>query len=307
MSKGLFFWRDEIFPMIEEENSNESVNLLNKQEEIVHKVAAELSVDAAEFAPFLEEWVAKMQDREVPGMAEDDLVSIGTELMQQIQAGPETTNEEETDAEDLEPIAEVELVEPQEVVQDDEEPEEEGQSQSDEELAAIVLNFLQDNPCSKRVIEKTHGFDKERLAKIVDELVGAGLIRKVKKTLHLNIGNPEVDEADEAEINNEVPDDEPDYIGLSSENVMDNGEYQAITHALNVKFDGIQQFVIESLEKAKQASSENNAYKAQAEQYTDVMNSLRELLDEIQTSEQYKLHDPLWQRVARIAEWQPEA
>ena len=154
-------------------------------------------------------------------------------------------------------------------------------------------------------------------------LIDLGLITKDKKTLHW-VTEETTEESEDEPDYTELVSDAPEVVESDVPHLEEPAEAPAETtnhaaehaiqvvfgpaeHAIAVAMDHARIEVQKLLERQRKASESNPAYKAQAEQYTEVMESLRGLLDEIQTSEQYKAHDPLWQRVARIAEWQPEA
>jgi len=134
--------------------------------------------------------------------------------------------------------------------------------------------------------------DKELVAHVCSQLEKDGLVTKEKgkKTWTL-VG---VDAESATPVEDELPTNEvPNTV---------------LRHALGVEFNKITDLVLTAVQKAQEASSESNAYKTQAEQYTDVMSQLRAVFDRLQEGpEQFHLHNPVIQEFARIAEWHPEA
>jgi hypothetical protein len=77
----------------------------------------------------------------------------------------------------------------------------------------------------------------------------------------------------------------------------------AVEHALNTHFDSIRNL----FNKVESNAEADSGYKSQAEQYTEVMTELRAHLDSIQREQGWLLAAPVWQVVALIAQWHPEA
>lgn len=269
---------------------------LEKAVELVEKVAEKLGQETAELAPFLDEWMDNMSEAAKPEMDEAELVKTGTRIMELLspfeeQGESEPQTDDETVEAEAEEPAEVELVEPEEI--------------DIEALQGEICIILDREGNTAAGISKELKIDKQLVNQILADLEKSGLVsrEKRKKTWTLVGVEEETDASEEIheEADTILPSNHEPHVETSSD------EHAALKHALDVHYTGLTDLVITAVSRAQQSSSENNAYKAQAEQYTEVMKSLRGLLDEIQTSEQYKLHDPLWQRVARIAEWQPEA
>ncbi len=261
---------------------------------LIGDVAEATGMTPEDMVPFQEPFVTKLKETldGVEDLTDEDLISVGTAVFEEVLLADETATEETNNDNDNE---QVEVIEPEEVVPD---------ARTMIELRTEIEEVLNGNPMTIAKLASNIQCTKEFTGDIVSELMDLGLITKDKKTLHWV-----------TEETTEETEDEPDYTDLVSDEpeVVEPAEAPAETtnhaaeHAIEVAFATARNEVQKVLEQQRKASESNPAYKAQAEQYTEVMESLRGLLDEIQTSEQYKLHDPLWQRVARIAEWQPEA
>ena len=284
MSEGPFFWRDDFSPM---ETEDETMNL-EKTAKIVQKVAEQLGIETADLAPYLDEWIDAMASATKAESVEDteswdeaELVKAGIDEFMKILSPPET-DDETTETEAEEP-AEVELVEPEEV-----EPEE----VDTELLKNGICIYLEGNPSTTKVLSNELEADKELVAHVCSLLEKDGLVTKEKgkKTWTL-VG---VDAESATPVEDELPtNEEPNTV---------------LRHALGVEFNKITDLVLTAVQKAQEASSESNAYKTQAEQYTDVMSQLRAVFDRLQEGpEQFHLHNPVIQEFARIAEWHPEA
>ncbi len=271
---------------------------------LIGDVAEATGMSKEDMVPFEEPFVTKLKETldGVEDLTDEDLISVGTAVFEEVLLADETATEETNNDNDNE---QVEVIEPEEVVPD---------ARTMVELQTEIEEVLNGNPMPIARLAKTIQCTKEFTRDIVKELIDLGLIKKEKGKQMLHWVTEETTEETEDEPDyTDLVSDEPEVVESDVPHLEEPAEAPAETtnhaadHAIEVVFATAKAEVRKVLDQQRKASESNPAYKAQAEQYTEVMESLRGLLDEIQTSEQYKLHDPLWQRVARIAEWQPEA
>ena len=124
------------------------------------------------------------------------------------------------------------------------------------------------------------------------------MVHKINKTVYRgpapvaeDTAEPEMVEV--VEIETVVAEDEP----------LAEKTNNAVEHALNTHFDSIRNL----FNKVESNAEADSGYKSQAEQYTEVMTELRAHLDSIQREQGWLLAAPVWQVVALIAQWHPEA
>lgn len=269
---------------------------------LIDDVAEKVAMTREEIAPFQEDFVVQLKETldGVEDLTDEDLISVGAAVLEDVLLSKESATEETNNDNDNE---QVEVIEPEEVVPD---------ARTMFELRTEVEEVLNGNPMTIARLAGTLEVTTKAVGEIVTDLIDLGLITKVKKTLHWVTEETTEETEDEPDYTDLVS-DEPEVVESDVPHLEEPAEAPAETtnhaaeHAIEVAFATAKLDVLKVLDQQRKASESNPAYKAQAEQYTEVMESLRGLLDEIQNSEQYKLHDPLWQRVARIAEWQPEA
>lgn len=284
---------------------------MQKLVNLIDDVAEAAGIDRETMVPFEEPFVTellKTLEGQAP-LSDEDLISVGTAVFEKVLVDEASATEETNNDNDNE---QVEVIEPEEVVPD---------ARTMFEIQTEIGEVLNGNPMTIAKLASNIQCTKEFTSDIVSELMDLGLITKDKKTLHWvaeETAEPEetveelveaLEEAVEAvaeSLDEVVAEANVALEGVSAEAPAETTNHAA-DHAIEVAFATAKLEVLKVLDQQRKVSESNPAYKAQAEQYTEVMESLRGLLDEIQTSEQYKLHDPLWQRVARIAEWQPEA
>lgn len=273
----------------------------DKMLDIINRTAEQLGMDIAEMAPFETEKLALFIQKAAAGnehMSDEDLISITIEGINSTQLEDDASTEE-TEAP---------------VVEDEAEHLEETTENIEEDITAIatkIVTYLELNErgATKRKIEQEIGVSKESVATVVDELLQLNMVHKINKTV-LYGPAPEADtkaetEAEVAEVETEVEkilvidveDNEP--LAEKTNNMFEN--------ALTQRFDDIRELFITELNTVETNAEADSGYKSQAEQYTEVMADLRNLLDELQREQGWILASPAWQRVSRIAEWHPEA
>ena len=270
---------------------------------LIDDIAEEVAMKPEDIAPFQEDFVVQLKETldGVKDLTDEDLISVGTAVLEEVILAKESATEETNNDNDNE---QVEVIEPEEEVVPD--------ARTMVELQTEIEEVLNGNPMTVRALAKTINCNKDFVEGIVTDLMDLGLITKDKKTLTW-VAEETTEETEDEPDYTDLVSDEPEVVESDVPHLEEPAEAPAETtnhaaeHAIDVVFATARNEVQKVLAQQRKASESNPAYKAQAEQYTEVMESLRGLLDEIQTSEQYKLHDPLWQRVARIAEWQPEA
>lgn len=287
------------------ENEEEMQKFVN----LIDGVAEATGMKLEDLAPFQEPFVTKLKETldGVEDLTDEDLISVGTAVFEEVLLAEESTTEETNNDNDNE---QVEVIEPEEAVPD---------ARTVTEIQAEIGEVLNGNPLTIAGLAKTIQCTKEFTGDIVSELINLGLINKVKKTLHW-VGNDRspVEEDDEEiripydadPVEEEALQEELDEIAVELEQEEPPAETtnHAAEHAIEVAFATAKLDVLKVLDQQRKASESNPAYKAQAEQYTEVMNSLRAVFDRLQNGpEQYQLHNPVIQELARIAEWQPEA
>ena len=289
----------------EEELKEKFVNLIGD-------VAEATGMTLEDLAPFQEPLVTSLKETldGVEDLTDEDLISVGTKVLEEVLLAEESTTEETNNDNDNE---QVEVIEPEEEVVPD--------ARTIVELQTEIEEVLNSNPMPIARLAKTIQCTKEFTRDIVKELIELGLIQKEKGKQMLHwVGNDSspVEEDDEEiripydadPVEEEALQEELDEIAveLEQEEAPAETTNHAADHAIEVAFATAKLEVLKVLDQQRKASESNPAYKAQAEQYTEVMNSLRAVFDRLQNGpEQYQLHNPVIQELARIAEWQPEA
>ena len=167
-----------------------------------------------------------------------------------------------------------------------------------------------------RSIVNETGFSKEQVDSVVKLMIDDELAHKVKKTVFYG-PKPEENEDDDKGIEVDSTDgpvyvepetvDEPITVEVEDVEPMAEKTNNPFEHALTMQFDGIRDLFITELNKVQSTADADSGYKSQAEQYTEVMTQLRAHLDSIEREQGWLLAAPVWQVVARIAEWHPEA
>lgn len=290
---------------------------MQKLVNLIDDVAEATGMTREELVPFEEPFVMKLKETldGVNDLTDEDLISVGTAVFEEVLLAEESATEETNNDNDNE---QVEVIEPEEVVPD---------ARTMIELQTEIGEVLNGNPMTIAKLASNIQCTKEFTGDIVSELMDLGLITKDKKTLHWvteETAEETEDEPDYTDIVSEAPeetvDDVTDYLsevvaeaerfaheGVSASPPAETTNHAA-DHAIEVAFATAKVEVLKVLDQQRKASESNPAYKAQAEQYTEVMNSLRAVFDRLQNGpEQYHLHNPIIQELARIAEWQPEA
>ena len=294
--KGHFFGALIYSPM---ENNTEQQQ--EKLLDIINRTAEQLGMDIAEMAPFETERLALFVQKAASGneqMSDEDLISITIEGINSTQL------EDDTNTEENETVDEPEAT-----------PAETPEELADERtaIAMTIVAYLEENNtgATKAQIVKDNGISKEIVASVVDELLSHSMIHKEKGKKTLLYGPaPEADtkadtKAEVAEVETEVEkvlvidveDNEP--LAEKTNNIFED--------ALTMQFDGIRELFITELNKVQSTAEADSGYKSQAEQYTEVMTELRAHLDSIQREQGWLLAAPVWQVVALIAQWHPEA
>jgi len=277
--KGHFFGALIYSPM---ENEEDQLQML----ELITKTAEQLEIEVQDMAPFIEMgFVGKMSEKTQGLSVEDeDLISIAVEVIGEMAlADDEETTEPETET----PVVEAEA--------EDVETTTEDETTDDEAIAAAILSFLAEDEtgATVRSISNETGFSKEQVDSVVKQMIDRELVHKVNKTVFYGREPETVDEP----ITVEVEDVEP----------MAEKTNNPFEHALTMQFDGIRELFITELNKVQSTADADSGYKSQAEQYTEVMTQLRAHLDSIQREQGWLLAAPVWQVIAHIAEWHPEA
>ena len=282
---------------------------MQKFVKLIDDVAEEVAMTREEIAPFQEDFAVQLKETldGVEDLTDEDLISVGRAVLEDVLLARESATEETNNDNDNE---QVEVIEPEEAVPD---------ARTVTEIQAEIGEVLNGNPMTIAKLASNIQCTKEFTGDTVSELMDLGLITKDKKTLHWvgNEGSP-VEEDDEEiripydadPVEEEALQEELDEIAveLEQEEAPAETTNHAANHAIEVAFATAKLEVLKVLDQQRKASESNPAYKAQAEQYTEVMNSLRAVFDRLQNgSEQYHLHNPIIQELARIAEWQPEA
>ena len=244
------------------ENEEEMQRFVN----LIDGVAEATGMTREDLAPFQETFVSKLKKTldGVEDLTDEDLISVGTAVFEEVLLAEESTTEETNNDNDDE---QVEVIEPEEVVPD---------ARTMIELRTEIEEVLNGNPMTIAKLASNIQCTKEFTGDIVSELMGLGLITKDKKTLHWV-----------TEETAEETEDEPDYTGLVSDepevvesdvpHLEEPAEAPAETtnhaadHAIEVAFATARNEVQKVLEQQRKASESNPAYKAQAEQYTEVM------------------------------------
>jgi len=277
--------------------------------EIITKTAEQLEIEVQDMAPFIEKgFVGKMSEKTQGLSVEDeDLISIAVEVIGEMAlADDEETTEPETET----PVVEAEA--------EDVETTTEDETTDDEAIAAAILSFLSGMETGDTIagLHKMTGFSKEKVDYVVKELIVSELVHKVKKTVFFG-PKPEENENDDKGIEVDSTDgpvyvepetvDEPITVEVEDVEPMAEKTNNPFEHALTMQFDGIRDLFITELNKVQSTADADSGYKSQAEQYTEVMTQLRAHLDSIQREQGWLLAAPVWQVVARIAEWHPEA
>ena len=269
------------------ENEEEMQRFVN----LIDGVAEATGMTRDDLAPFQETFVSKLKKTldGVEDLTDEDLISVGTAVFEEVLLAEESTTEETNNDNDNE---QVEVIEPEEVVPD---------ARTMVELQTEIEEVLNGNPMTIAKLASNIQCTKEFTRDIVAELIDLGLIAKEKGKQMLHWVTDETAEETEV-VESDVPHlEEPAEAPAETTN-------HAADHAIDVAFATARNEVQKVLAQQRKASESNPAYKAQAEQYTEVMNSLRAVFDRLQSGpEQYQLHNPVIQELARIAEWQPEA
>lgn len=299
--KGHFFGALIYSPMENEEDQQQMLDLITK-------TAEQLEIEVQDMAPFIEKgFVGKMSEK-TQGLSveDDDLISIAVEVIGEMAlADDEETTEPETET----PVVEAEA--------EDVETTTEDETTDDEAIAAAILSFLAEDETgsTNAGLRKMTGFSKEQVDSVVKQMIDGGLVHKVKKTVFFGPKPEENEDNDEGTWVDST--DGPVYVepetGIEIPVEVEDVEPMAektntpFLHALNVQFDGIRDLFATELDKVQSTADADSGYKSQAEQYTEVMTQLRDHLDSIQREQGWLLAAPVWQVVARIAEWHPEA
>jgi hypothetical protein len=221
----------------------------------------------------------------------EDLISIGVDILSGMTLELDEPTENDTETET--PVVEVESTDEVETTNEE--------NEHDNRLATEIYLFLEGhkkNYATERVITKGTGIDALEVNRLVILLSEQDMVHKINKTVYWGpapvaeeTAEPEMVEV--VEIETVVAEDEP----------LAEKTNNAVEHALNTHFDSIRNL----FNKVESNAEADSGYKSQAEQYTEVMTDLRALLDEVQREQGWLLGNPVWQRVAHIAEWQPEA
>lgn len=287
------------------ENEEDQQQLLD----LITKTAEQLEIEVQDMAPFIEKgFVGKMSEK-TQGLSveDDDLISIAVEVIGEMAlADDEETTEPETET----PVVEAE--------DQDVETTTEDETTDDEAIAAAILSFLAEDETGSTIagLHKMTGFSKEQVDSVVKQMIDGELVHKVKKTVFFG-PKPEENEDDDKGIEVDSTDgpvyvepetvDEPITVEVEDVEPMAEKTNNPFEHALTMQFDGIRDLFITELNKVQSTADADSGYKSQAEQYTEVMTQLRDHLDSIQREQGWLLAAPVWQVVARIAEWHPEA
>lgn len=276
---------------------------MQKLVNLIDDVAEAAGIDRETMVPFEEPFVTellKTLEGQDP-LSDEDLISVGTAVFEKVLVDEASATEETNNDNDNE---QVEVIEPEEVVPD---------ARTMVELQTEIEEVLNGNPMTIRKLASNIQCTKEFTEDIVSELMELGLITKDKKTLHWVTEETTEETEDESDYTDLVS-DEPEVVESDVPHLEEPAEAptettnHAADHAIEVVFATAKLEILKVLDQQRKASESNPAYKAQAEQYTEVMNSLRAVFDRLQSGpEQYQLHNPVIQELARIAEWQPEA
>ena len=219
----------------------------------------------------------------------EDLISIGVDILSGMTLELDEPTENDTETET--PVVEVESTD--EVETTTEEPDE-----NDHAVTIVEYLNMRDSGATNRAITQGTGLTKEQVESVVVGLIKADMVHKINKTVYRgpapvaeDTAEPEMVEV--VEIETVVAEDEP----------LAEKTNNAVEHALNTHFDSIRNL----FNKVESNAEADSGYKSQAEQYTEVMTELRAHLDSIQREQGWLLAAPVWQVVALIAQWHPEA
>lgn len=285
--------------------NEEEVNRLVK---LIGAVAEETGMSMKDMVPFQEAFydgvLKETKDLNAEEVRDEDLISIGTQVLTDIMLETEAALDEETNNDN--DNEQVEVIEPEEVV-----PDARTMIEIQTEIGEVLMKESMTLAKLKDEIHCTKEFTRD----VVTELIDLGLIKKEKGKQMLHWVTEETTEETEDEPGyTDLVSDEPEVVESDVPHLEEPAEAPAVTtnhaadHAIEVAFATAKLEVLKVLDQQRKASESNPAYKAQAEQYTEVMNSLRAVFDRLQNGpEQYHLHNPIIQELARIAEWQPEA
>lgn len=272
---------------------------------VIGDVAEATGMAMDDMVPFQESFAMKLKETldGVEDLTDEDLISVGTKVFEEVLLDEATATEETNNDNDNE---QVEVIEPEEVVPD---------ARTMIELQTEIGEVLMKESMPIARLADNIQCTKEFTRDIVTELIDLGLIKKEKGKQMLHWVTEETTEETEDEPDyTDLVSDEPEVVESDVPHLEEPAEAPAETtshaadHAIDVAFATARNEVQKVLAQQRKASESNPAYKAQAEQYTEVMNSLRAVFDRLQSGpEQYQLHNPVIQELARIAEWQPEA